>query len=157
MQSRYKKIFAFILMVLWMGVIFYFSAQVASNSSAQSSRVVDVIKSLTEKIAPSAKNIGAKKWHSVETIVRKIGHGAEYFILGVLCTNFILRCKSFKLKKTVSATICFLYALSDEIHQLFVPGRSGQISDVLIDFTGSILGVLVFVVVIKILDGRRRT
>ena len=38
---------------------------------------------------------------------------------------------------------CFLYACSDEIHQLFVPGRSGMFTDVLIDTGGAVTGMLV--------------
>ena len=43
----------------------------------------------------------------------------------------------------ISLLICLIYAFSDEIHQLFVLGRSGEFRDVLIDFCGSILGYFI--------------
>ena len=42
----------------------------------------------------------------------------------------------------ISFIICFLYASSDEFHQLFVPGRSGQVTDIFIDMIGVVLGLL---------------
>ena len=42
----------------------------------------------------------------------------------------------------ISFIICVLYASIDEFHQLFVPGRSGQVTDVLIDLIGVVLGLL---------------
>ena len=155
MHSRYKKIFAFILMVLWMGVIFYFSAQVATDSSAQSGGVVEIIKGFLEKISPPAKEFDIAFWDAFETLLRKIAHGFIYFILGILCSNFIIKC-NIKRKITISLAICFLYAVSDEIHQIFVAGRSGQIGDVIIDSFGSVVGIVVFFVVSKWFFSRRK-
>jgi len=45
---------------------------------------------------------------------------------------------------------CVLYAISDETHQIFVPGRSAQISDVLIDSVGAIVGILMYLVLARI-------
>ena len=49
----------------------------------------------------------------------------------------------------LSLLICFLYACSDEIHQLFVPGRSGEARDVLIDTLGACLGVSFYYLVFR--------
>jgi VanZ family protein len=38
--------------------------------------------------------------------------------------------------------LCILYAISDEVHQIFIPGRSGEIRDVIMDIVGSSVGVL---------------
>ena len=43
-----------------------------------------------------------------------------------------------------AACISVLFAISDEIHQLFVPGRAGSAVDVLIDSVGVGIGVLVY-------------
>lgn len=45
-----------------------------------------------------------------------------------------------------------LYAISDEIHQTFVPGRSGQVQDVLIDFLGVIIGICVLLFLVKLFN-----
>ncbi len=73
--------------------------------------------------------------------VRKLAHVTIYFILGFLVYLYI---KDLKIdnKIIISILICVLYATSDEIHQLFILGRSGEVKDVLIDTLGSVLGIL---------------
>lgn len=39
---------------------------------------------------------------------------------------------------------CIVYAVSDEIHQLFVPGRGAQVKDVMIDSTGAFAGIIIY-------------
>ena len=51
----------------------------------------------------------------------------------------------------ISALFCLVYAISDEIHKLFVPGRSGEIRDVLIDFTGVLIGILFTMLLVYLL------
>ena len=150
-----KKWIAFSLMILWMVLIFYFSAQAAPQSSEQSMGIVKIIKSFAEKVATSAKNLDISFWENVERSLRKLAHGFIYFVLGILALNFMINC-NVKRKKLMSLGICLVYAISDEVHQLFVPGRSGQISDVFVDFTGSILGVLLFSILYFYVCSRRK-
>ena len=81
---------------------------------------------------------------SMQFIVRKGAHFAVYFALGSLC---MLAMNTYnvptKRKMAVSLSISLVYAISDEIHQIFVPGRAGQIRDVLIDFAGALFGVVI--------------
>jgi VanZ family protein len=51
----------------------------------------------------------------------------------------------------ISILICFLYALSDEIHQSFVPGRACRILDVVIDTSGSAFFFLVYYLFSKLI------
>ena len=51
--------------------------------------------------------------------------------------------------------IAALYAASDEIHQLFVPGRSGQLSDVILDSAGALAGVAAFTVLCWLINRRK--
>lgn len=95
-------------------------------------------------------NVNTRKENNL-FFVRKTAHIFEYFVLGILMLN-VLRyyCKpSFKLV-ILSAMLCILYACTDEIHQLFVPGRTGKIIDVFIDSIGIILGSCFFYLVLKI-------
>ena len=77
-------------------------------------------------------------------------------ILGVLSFLAIISYEKllFAMRLTLSGGICLLYASSDEIHQLFVPGRSGEVRDVMIDFSGAALGIalstLVFLLICRI-------
>lgn len=51
-------------------------------------------------------------------------------------------------------SLCFFYACSDEFHQLFVPGRSGEFRDVCIDLLGSCIGLLLFFLLKKVVHRR---
>jgi len=79
--------------------------------------------------------------------VRKLGHISEYFILTFLLYRAFSN--TFNLKRVgifvFPAGSAFLYAMSDEFHQLFVPTRFGTWADVLIDT----LGIVGFYVLIK--------
>ena len=77
-------------------------------------------------------------------------------ILGVLSFLAVISYEKllFAMRLAISCTVCLLYAASDEIHQLFVPGRSGEVRDVMIDFSGAVLGIalsmLVFLLICRI-------
>ncbi len=73
----------------------------------------------------------------IDFALKKIAHFIEYFILGILtyrATNNIL----------VSIGFCVLYAISDEFHQSFIPGREPRVRDVIIDSFGSITAVIIW-------------
>ena len=72
-------------------------------------------------------------------IVRKAAHFTEYAVMGFLW-YLLLRKKRNNIILSISATA--FYAASDELHQRFVAGRSGQISDVMLDTCGGCFGVL---------------
>jgi len=84
-------------------------------------------------------------------VIRKSAHFTEYAILGVLVINLFHQYKKITLKNLnyimlfSSIVICFFYAMTDEFHQLFVAGRSGQFIDVCIDTCGSIVGIVFYI------------
>ena len=91
---------------------------------------------------------------SNDLIIRKLGHFSEYMTLGFFSfcylSNFFIQNNNKRdLKKTVILSFFFsiIYALSDEFHQTFVPGRDGNIVDVLIDSSGALVGILVSCIV----------
>ena len=141
-----KKIIKLILVLLVMITIFIFSndSRKASSNKSDSliSRTVEII--LNRKLTNKEKEIYISKY---VVIVRKTAHFTLYFLLGLFYISFL---KEFNLdnKKLLIYTIIFvfIYACSDEIHQLFVPGRSGEITDVLIDTTGGILASFIYTV-----------
>ena len=128
------------LIILWMIVIFMFSNQKAVESSKLSDGLILKSVRIIEKI-------NHKQYSDEEILkrfiypVRKLAHVTIYFILGFLVYLYI---KDLKIdnKIIISILICVLYATSDEIHQLFILGRSGEVKDVLIDTLGSVLGIL---------------
>lgn len=76
-------------------------------------------------------------------LIRKLAHMSEYAILA-LFTYYALIKIAFNKRIIFQITflISFLYACSDEFHQLFISGRSGQFTDVLIDSTGCLIMLL---------------
>jgi VanZ family protein len=79
------------------------------------------------------------------------GHLVAYFMLSIFVA-FALE-KTFVLKqlKLWVVLICFLYGVSDEIHQYFVPGRTPEWGDLLNDGVGAYLGVLFYIKVLALL------
>lgn len=73
---------------------------------------------------------------SVDTILRKGAHIAEYAILGLLLLRAIGR-------ELPALAIGIAYAITDEVHQHFVSGRHGSPVDVLIDTVGLAIGIFV--------------
>lgn len=88
---------------------------------------------------------------AVDFPVRKTAHATEYAILGMLMFGAIYEEKKSKVHNYVLPWIFgTCYAATDEFHQLFVPGRSGQIRDVMIDSSGVLAGLLVIYVIMWI-------
>lgn len=124
-----KKLFNISLLVIWMIFIFVMSSFSATESTNQSDIIVTVI----------SNTINISNIHLLAVTIRKLAHITEYLILGILAYNVF---KEYYKSIHISILICFLYAISDEIHQIFIPGRSGQITDILIDTIGALLGII---------------
>ncbi len=131
-----KNKISLLLVILWMIFIFVMSSFDATSSSNQSNFIVDIITSII-----NIKDIGL-----LSLIIRKLAHFIEYFILGILVINFITR---YDKKIIIAILLCIIYATSDEIHQIFVPGRSCQIIDITIDSLGSIMGIYLYKLITK--------
>ena len=150
---KFLRVLLPVLAVSLMVLIFMFSAADSDESSASSTRVgyllghwfVSGFDQLDE----------AEQLEYIESItypVRKAAHTTEYFFLGILCTASLLvwvRKRSYVLFLT-GWGIAVLYAVSDEIHQIFVPGRACMFTDVLIDSAGAAAGVLILYIIFKI-------
>ena len=84
--------------------------------------------------------------------IRKCAHAAEYIILAVLLSGVF----EFKRKKLIFAWLfTVLYSITDEIHQIYVPGRTGKITDVINDSLAALVGVAVVFAVVTILNKSR--
>lgn len=81
-------------------------------------------------------------------IVRKAAHFTIYLILGLLI-SIVLTQKDLNIKQIIiySVLICMTYAITDEIHQIFVSGRSGEIRDIIVDTCGSTIGILLNIII----------
>lgn len=150
---KYKDKVLIILTIIWMGVIFMFSAQVSDESKSSSNKVTSAV--VNTVISIKKENISEEKRQKIiedkTFIVRKSAHFTEYFILGLILILYLQTKEKLATKYVILAIIfCVLYATSDEIHQLFVDGRSCKIMDILIDTCGSSLAILGFTSIYKI-------
>ncbi len=142
------KIIKFILIILCMTFIFSLSADSGEVSEKKSD---SVIVKFTETIL-HRKLTEVEKEKYIERsvkVVRKTAHFTLYFILGLLIISFL---KEFGLSKKsiiISIIVVLLYACSDEIHQTFVAGRSGEVLDVLIDTVGGSLATILYYLIYK--------
>lgn len=123
-----------ILSIFLMILLFLLSSQNGSQSTKVSDIVVNPLSIFHIK--------------NLEYLVRKSFHFGIYAILG-LCIYKTFETHRYSI--ILSILICFLYASSDEIHQLFVPGRSGEFHDVFIDTCGACLGICIiyFITILK--------
>ncbi|AQU80177.1 MULTISPECIES: VanZ family protein [Planococcus] len=135
------KFFSWIAALFWMAVIFYLSHQPGSASSNLSSGVVTALLDLINLIAPQVE-LNVETFH---TFIRKNAHFFAYFLLGLLSLNAWRSSGITGLKQLILGFgMCILFATTDEIHQLFIEGRSGEVRDVMIDSAGAVLGVLIY-------------
>lgn len=132
------------------GLIFWFSSRPAEISAGQSGAVTGVVLRLFQCLGlPSAQAAAAAE--PLEFLIRKGAHFGIYFGLGasaMFAFRFLAdRRRVFPripARTGASAAYCLLFAASDELHQLFIPGRSGMLRDVALDFCGALAGIALF-------------
>ena len=148
-----KKIINLILILVWMIVVFTFSNQDGEESGGLSGRItekIDNIFQITEGC--TEQDIEIVREH-IDSIIRKIAHFSLYAIGGFLVYLEINRFKfSFILRILLSQLVGSIYACTDEIHQSFIPERSGELRDVLIDSCGVLAGIIVAIIIILIIN-----
>lgn len=144
-KLKMKKIF-WILSLLWMGVIFYFSSQPGKISDFQSDLAIKILNILI-------KNVDLRDYSRIEFITRKGAHFTLYFILGILFTiSIYILIKSKKIHRAclLGLLLSVIYSITDEYHQLFISGRSGSIKDVFIDTIGAVSGIVIIGMILGI-------
>jgi VanZ family protein len=132
------KILSWMAVFLVMLLIFNLSSQVAEHSNELSTGITELIIKAVEKVAPGAeldqKNINNR--------LRKNAHFFSYLLLGMFAYNALRRSGLRGWRCFILALgVCVSYAITDEVHQLYVPGRGGQVRDVLIDSAGACVGI----------------
>ena len=139
------KVVKICFLILWMALIFSFSNQKDIESSSISDGFIDktvvkIYKIFNENITKEKENEIIEKYTFP---IRKLAHYTLYFVLGILAF-FVVEDYSINKKLIIySLLICFLYACSDEFHQLFVIGRSARVLDVIIDTFGSLCSIYI--------------
>lgn len=145
-KSRVFAMLSHALVLLWMGVIFSFSAQPGEESADLSGGISHLFMTLWNHIFglgwDDAKVLAMTEiW---DFPIRKLAHMTEFGILAVLifaAIKYYAKIQTTKQRYFIAwiATAC--YAATDEFHQLFVPDRSGNLFDVGVDSTGALVAL----------------
>jgi len=130
-----KRILKWSLVIVFMITIFMFSSEPAVQSEEKSKFVIYFLNILGINIESAFGSLA-------DFMVRKAAHFTEYFILYILIFNALHNDLNKKTALFYSLILVFLYASTDEYHQLFIPGRSGRLRDILIDTSGGTLGLI---------------
>lgn len=134
-------------------VIFNFSNQDSEKSGSTSQKVTEAITKDIKSIQKLNKNEKAKVIDKIEDVIRKIAHFSLYALVGLLLMALFSTYNINEKNKIISTIIIgAIYAISDEFHQSFISGRSGQVSDVFLDTLGVTVGGLFILLIIKIVD-----
>lgn len=138
-----KSIRRWMVLILWMSFIFIMSQQPGDTSSEQSRLVLLLFSFLGIDLNGVFGNMAT-------FIVRKGAHFTEYFILYIFIYRVLIMYYSKRKSWILGILGVFFYACTDEIHQLFIDGRVGAFTDVLIDTSGGVFSSIVMIIINKI-------
>lgn len=144
------KIIKIILILVWMATVFIFSNQGGTKSSSTSRKVTEtVVQAISSKTVEENEPLIEK----LDKVTRKLAHYTIYTIGGILIMNYAYTTDKTK-KEKILYSIAFGagYAVTDELHQFFVAGRSARIFDVGIDTLGVTTGIAIYLVARKVID-----
>lgn len=143
MKKYILRIILIILLLCTFYMIFSFSSQNGEESSGISRKVTEFI---VEKILRVNGENKVELINKLGGFVRKLAHFSIYAVVGFLLMALV---STYSIEKNngigISLIIGIIYAISDEIHQYFVPGRAAKITDVMIDTMGVIVGILILI------------
>ena len=156
--KRLVQIVAWLAVAAWMIFIFCMSNQVAEQSGEISKTTTQI---LFERFFSGFDELTEEQQTKLvldaEYAVRKAAHISEYFILSALVITALLFNRLNPLKRSITAvSISIINAATDEFHQLFVLGRSGKFTDVLVDSIGIITAAALYLLITYIVKKRKK-
>ena len=135
-KTTFKKIYfaiSLIIVLFLFGLIFYLSHENGEESTETSGWFTTLINFLIP-------------FPVSESLIRTLAHFSEFACLSFFMNNLFVAKKE-KLSPVVSCALSFAYAITDEIHQIFVPGRACQFQDMMVDLSGIVSGMAVYAVI----------
>lgn len=148
-KSNLKRVLFTMITAFCVGFIFSRSLMPGNKSGEESSKILMILNSISEFFG-----FGTVFTHN---FVRKCAHFTEFAILALMAFN-MYKSYALKIKMVALLTVCsyFLVAMVDETIQFFVPGRACQFTDVIIDFTGGTLGMIICIVIYFFVNRRKK-
>lgn len=151
MKKNILRVVVFILLIGTFYIIFGFSGQNGDQSGALSRQITEYIAKNIKTIQNMNNDQKEKVLKKMEYYVRKLAHFSLYAIVGILIMTLLFTYKLRQRTRIISClTIGTIYAISDEIHQSFIPGRTPMVGDVMIDMCGVLAGIVIVSFIWKI-------
>ncbi len=135
-KSTLKKIYftvSLIIVIALLVLIFYLSHENGEDSTQTSGWFTTLINFLLP-------------FPVSESVVRTLAHFSEFACLSFFMNNLFVSYKD-KLTPVIACALSFVYAITDEIHQIFIPGRACQFQDMMVDLAGILSGFIVYTVI----------
>ncbi len=154
-----KKLFLTIVMLvlasIWCTLIYTLSDMNTNTSNGHSKEIISIF---IEDSIETSNHLGLTSLNpSMEKIdkaskilnlpLRKLMHASVYFVLSlvlIIYINYMFDIRKFFLSALITIMLCAGFASTDEFHQTFVDGRTGQFKDVLIDTAGACIGTILY-------------
>ena len=144
-----KRVLFLTMLAIAFYIIFNFSAQDGETSGSLSRKITEFIVEIISKIKRIDFELKLKYVEKLHPIIRKLAHFSIYTFVGFSTMGFICTFDSKNIFKVlISLCVGVTYAISDEVHQYFVPGRGPSIMDVGIDTLGVLAGIFLLVILI---------
>jgi len=149
----FKRILFLVMLAIAFYIIFNFSEQSGEISGSLSKTVTEYIVEIISKI--KTMDISAKFYYieKLHPIIRKLAHFGVYTVVGFSVMGFMCTFDMRNIFKVITSfSIGVVYAITDEIHQYFIPGRCASIRDVFIDSAGVLTGIFILVILIVFIE-----
>ena len=146
-MQKYKRFMLWMMALYIFWIILLFSSQSAKASSAESLSIVEKAVIFLEKLGFSTlasifKQQTVSPIFKIHKFVRKLAHFFNFSVLGCLYTGLTCEYQNGKWMLIKSITLGLIAATIDEVYQGFIPGRSAQLTDVMIDLYGVFTGAM---------------
>ena len=151
MKIKLVRVILLILLIGTMFTIFKFSSQNGTQSKGVSTKVSEFVLQFSNKYQQAESKEKTKILLRTNAVMRKVAHFLIYTLLGLLLMGIMSKTRlKDKWRILITIFLGLLYAISDEIHQIYSPGRTPKIADVYIDLLGIFLGILLVILIRKI-------
>lgn len=148
-----KKFIVVLLCIISFSFIFYNSTKPGDVSNEKSYAILNKIRAEYRELqGEETKQYNelpnSSREEKLNLIIRKNAHAFEYCVLAIFVSLILFQFNLQGRKAVIYIMfICLFYAVLDEFHQIYVPGRTSSVRDVLIDFAGSLIGMLFYYLV----------
>ncbi len=150
-MKKKVMIVGIILSIIWMGVIFWFSSRTTSQLDLRNRFIVKIILELFFKNFDTLPIDSQNQILSdISFYVSKSAHYLEYGMLALLLSLAFILIKKRRYRYLFIELVVILYAISDEVHQIFTGGRTPRVLDVMIDSLGGLTMILLIELFITI-------